>query len=276
MKHSPEKTLADRLEALYNLQVIDTSLDEIRKVLGALPEEIIDLEDEYLQYQNQEKEAFEKIQEIETQITGYREDIKTSERLIKKYEEQLMNIRNDREYSAIVKEIETQSLEIQICEKRIQDKYFSIEQTKQDIKKTENLMVTSQQRLKSKQEELYSIVEESESSENEWKQKREVAVKKVDAVLLKSYERIRSNTSNGLAIINIVKGSCNGCFNMIPPQKRADVREKKKIIICEHCGRIFYDDKVILDEDASDEKPLRKRRNIIEKKEDTTVINIDE
>ncbi|MDI9356450.1 MAG: C4-type zinc ribbon domain-containing protein [Chitinophagaceae bacterium] len=275
MKHAAEKLFADRLEALYNLQVIDTNLDEIKKVLGALPEEIMDIEDEHIQYQNQEKEWIEKIQEIQNQIITYREGIKSSEKLIKKYEEQLMNIRNDREYSAIIKEIETQSLEIQICEKRIQEKYLSIEQIKQGLEKTENLIVACLERLKSKQDELYSIVAESESSETEWKQKRETAVKKVDAILLKAYDRIRNNTSNGLAIVNIIKGYCNGCFNMIPPQKRSEVREKKKMIICEHCGRIFYDD-INSEEDASGEKPTRRKRKTIEKKEDNTIINLDE
>ena len=251
-----EKSVSQKLEALIKLQAIDSELDEIHKVRGALPEEVRDLEDEIAGYETRIDKYNQEEKSLEEDISNNRRAIKDSEKLIKKYEEQQMNVRNNREYDAITKEIELQTLEIQISEKRIKEAYAKIEAKKEEIQATEDIRKERNKDLDSKKSELQVIIGESEDEEKGLKTERDKAAEFVDERLLKSYRKIRGNVKNGLAVVSVKRGACGGCFNVVPPQRQADVREKKKIIVCEHCGRIFAD---VDDTQLEEEKKTTKR-----------------
>lgn len=236
-----EKTIAQKLEALTELQAIDSQLDELKKVRGALPEEVRDLEDENAGYETRIQKYKQEIGALDDEIEKNKQAIKDSEKLIKKYEEQQMNVRNNREYDAITKEIELQRLEIQISEKRITESRAKIEGKQNDIDQTDQLLQERSKDLDSKKNELQLIVSESEEEEQKLLKEREKAAGQVEDRLYKSYNKIRNNAKNGLAVVPVRRGACGGCFNVVPPQRQADVREKKKLIVCEHCGRIFSD-----------------------------------
>lgn len=250
-----ENTVAKKLEALAKLQAVDSKIDEVKKVRGALPEEVQDLEDEIAGYQTRLEKQEQEKKEFENGINANRTAIKDAEKLIKKYEEQQMNVRNNREYDAITKEIELQKLEIQILEKRIKEAYEKIEGKEAEAEETTELLKEREKDLKSKQEELEAIVKESEGDEEKMAKERARATKHVDERLLKSYERIRKNMRNGLAVVPVRRGACGGCFNIVPPQRQAEIREKKKIIVCEHCGRILLDVEDVIEEEV---KPKRR------------------
>jgi hypothetical protein len=234
-----ESTVAQKLEAIYNLQLIDSRLDAIVKVRGALPEEVQDLEDEIAGYETRLEKFKNDIESFEDDIKRYKENIKESEKLIKKYQDQQMNVRNNREYDAITKELELQDLEIQVSKKKIAEAGVKIEQKKTDLEELSNLMKDRQKDLDLKKEELDTIVAESESEESKLLAERDKSAKKVEERLIKSYNKIRANAKNGLAVVMVKRGACGGCFNTVPPQRQADIREKKKLIVCEHCGRIL-------------------------------------
>ncbi len=251
-----EKTIAQKLEALTDLQAIDSQLDELKKVRGALPEEVRDLEDEIAGYETRIQKYQQDITALEEDINNNKLAIKDAEKLIRKYEEQQLNVRNNREYDAITKETELQNLEIQISEKRINDCRAKIEGKLEEIKATELLLNERSKDLDSKRGELQLIVSESEEEEQGLLKNRDAAVKNVEDRLYKSYKKIRDNAKNGLAVVPVRRGACGGCFNIVPPQRQADVREKKKLIVCEHCGRIFAD----VDDAVEEDKKLKKAK----------------
>lgn len=250
-----ENTVAKKLEALEKLQAIDSKIDEVKKIRGALPEEVQDLEDEIAGYQTRIEKQSEEKKELEDAIAANKAAIKDAEKLIKKYEEQQMNVRNNREYDAITKEIELQQLEIQILEKRIKEAYEKIEGKEEESKQTKDTLSEREKDLKSKKDELASIVKESEDDEQKMEKDRAKAAKNVEERLLKSYDKVRTNMRNGLAVVPVKRGACGGCFNVVPPQKQAEIREKKKIIVCEHCGRILSDVEDVIEEEV---KPKRR------------------
>ena len=252
-----ENTVAKKLENLVKLQSIDSERDEIIKVRGALPDEVMDLEDEIAGYQTRIDKQNQELKELEESITGNKTAIKDAEKLIKKYEEQQMNVRNNREYDAITKEIELQQLEIQILEKRIKEAYDKIEKKKEEIEQTQGTLSERTKDLDNKKSELETITKESESDEQKLLKDRDKAAKNVEDRLLKSYEKVRENMRNGLAVVPVKRGACGGCFNIVPPQKQAEIREKKKIIVCEHCGRILAD---VEDEIVEEVKPKRRTK----------------
>jgi uncharacterized protein len=236
-----ESTVANKLEALMRLQTIDSQLDEIRRVRGDLPEEVRDLEDEIAGYEVRVRKFDEEIQAINDTISSRKQAIKDSETLIRKYEDQQSNVRNNREYDAITKEIELQRLEIQISEKKIKEGYFQIEQKNNEIAGTKQKLDERQKDLASKNGELQVIVSESEDEERALVKEREEAIKAIEERLLTAYSRIRQNVRNGLAVVTVKRDACGGCFNTVPPQRQSDISSHKKIIVCEHCGRIFAD-----------------------------------
>ncbi|MBB6325179.1 hypothetical protein FHS59_000794 [Algoriphagus iocasae] len=234
-----ESTVAQKLEAIHNLQLIDSRLDALIKVRGALPEEVQDLEDEIAGYETRLEKFQSEIEAYEEEIKQLKESIKDSEKLIKKYQEQQMNVRNNREYDAITKELELQDLEIQVSKKKIAEASTRIDQKKVDLDELNAVMKDRQKDLDQKNSELSTIISESESEEAKLNADREKALKKVEERLIKSYTKIRANAKNGLAVVLVKRGACGGCFNTVPPQRQADIREKKKLIVCEHCGRIL-------------------------------------
>lgn len=254
-----ESTVPQKLEALVKLQEIDSKLDEIIKVRGALPDEVRDLEDEIAGYQTRVEKHNSELETLEQEIVDKKSAIKDSEALIAKYNEQQMNVRNNREYDAITKEMELQALEIQINEKRIKEAYAKIESKKEEIEGTKNLLEERSKDLDSKKGELDVISAESEEEEKKLNNTRAKAIKKVEERLLLSYEKIRENARNGLAVVRVKRDACGGCFNIVPPQRQADIKDKKKIIVCEHCGRILADvDFVIVEEKPK--RTVRKKK----------------
>lgn len=261
-----ENTVAKKLEALEKLQAIDSKIDEVKKVRGALPEEVQDLEDEIAGYQTRLDKQSDEKKELEENIDANRAAIKDAEKLIKKYEEQQMNVRNNREYDAITKEIELQQLEIQILEKRIKESYEKIEEKGTETEETKEVLSEREKDLAGKKDELASIVEESEADEAKMDKERTKATKSVEERLLKSYEKVRGNMRNGLAVVPVKRGACGGCFNIVPPQKQAEIREKKKIIVCEHCGRILSDVEDVIEEEVKPKRRTTRKKATTAKK----------
>ncbi|MBX2945131.1 MAG: hypothetical protein KF725_04810 [Cyclobacteriaceae bacterium] len=264
------QTVAQKLEALVKLQTIDSKLDELIKLRGDLPDEVQDLEDEMAGYNTRLERHQAELKEIEENIKKSKEGIKEAEKLIKKYSEQQKNVRNNREFDAITKEVELQELEIQICEKRIKEGKDLTQAKKDEITKTEALIAERGEHLNIKKKELDGILAESQEEEKRLLAERDKAVKKIeDKTLLKYYERLRGSLSNGLAVVRVVRGAAEGCNIVIPPQKIAEIREKKKIVIDEHSGRILADvDMDSLDDSDKPKKagapatPVRRRKTV--------------
>ncbi|MBS1545093.1 MAG: hypothetical protein JST14_15765 [Bacteroidetes bacterium] len=256
------QTIAQKLEALVKLQSIDTKLDQLRKLRGDLPDEVQDLEDEIEGYRTRMTRYEADQKEIEDSIKKNKEAIKEAEKLVKKYNEQQKNVKNNREFDAITKEIELQELEVQICEKKIKEAKEKIEEKKVEIGKIEGSIKERMDDLENKKKELEEIAGESQEEEKRLLAEREKATKKIEDKLLKYYERLRSNLSNGLAVVRVVRGAAEGCNIIIPPQKIAEIREKKKLVIDEHSGRILADvDMESMEEDTKPKKAAPARRS---------------
>jgi predicted nucleic acid-binding Zn-ribbon protein len=254
------QTIAQKLEALVKLQSIDSKIDELKKLRGDLPDEVQDLEDEIEGYKTRLERHETELKDLEESIKKNKEGAKEAEKLIKKYTEQQKNVRNNREFDAITKEIELQELEIQICEKRVKEAKDLVQAKKDDIEKTNTLIGERSQHLENKKKELDDILAESQEEEKRLLSDREKATKKIEDKLLKYYERLRKSLSNGLAVVRVVRGAAEGCNIVIPAQKIAEIREKKKIVIDEHSGRILAD----VDMDSLDEgdKPKSARTTV--------------
>ncbi len=248
-----ENTVAKKLESLNKLQKVDSKIDNIKKIRGALPEEVRDLEDEIAGLETRIAKFGTDLEDLEAGIEAKKAGIKTSETLIQKYEEQQMNVRNNREYDAITKEMELQALEIQVSEKRIKEAYLKIEAKKEEIEAAKVVVAEKNIDLEAKKEELNTLVSESEADETKLEKERKRASKPIDERLLTAYNRLRGNAKNGLAVVAVQRHACGGCFNVVPPQRQADIKEKKKIIVCEHCGRILSSVEIVIEP----EKPKR-------------------
>lgn len=244
-----------KLEQLVKLQEVDSKIDGIKKVRGALPDEVRDLEDEIAGYETRAQKFSDEVASFEQAIIDKKAAIKNCETLIKKYEEQQMNVRNNREYDAITKEMELQALEIQVAEKKIKEAGISIEEKKEEIDAIKEKIKERNGDLKAKKDELDVLMKESEAEEAKLNKDREKARKGIEDRLLLAYDKLRKNARNGLAVVNVKRSACGGCFNVVPPQRQADIRDKKKLIVCEHCGRILsgVEDEIVV------EKPKAKR-----------------
>lgn len=236
-----ETTIAQRLDALLKLQQIDSKLDQIKKIRGDLPEEVRDLEDEIIGYETRIGKFQRDVDTLEEEIGKHKLAKKDSEKLIAKYKEQQMNVRNNREYDAISKEIELQQLEMELSDKRIAEANFKISTKQEEVLRAKDVMTERRKDLGSKKGELNTIIGESEAEEKEFVGERQQKAGLVEERLFRSYEKIRNNAVNGLAVVTVRRGACGGCFNVVPPQRQADIKDKKKIIVCEHCGRILAD-----------------------------------
>ena len=248
-----ELTVEEKLQNLYELQRIDTEIDKIKTLRGELPLEVQDLEDEIAGLETRIDNLKAELSELDKTTSTRKMDIKKAEESIKKYSEQLDNVRNNREYDALSKEIEFQKLEIELQEKRIR------EASKAKAEK-DALMEESKKRyedkvsdLEAKKGELNDIINETHKDEETLETKSKELAATIDERLLTAYRRIRSNARNGLAVVTVDRDACGGCFNKIPPQRQLDIRSRKKIIVCEYCGRILID-KYICDYDGSQQK----------------------
>jgi predicted nucleic acid-binding Zn-ribbon protein len=234
-----EASVAEKLEALFELQKIDSEIDRIRTIRGELPLEVQDLEDELEGLENRINKIQEEIKELETEILDRKNASKDAEVAIGKYKEQQNNVRNNREFESLAKEIEFQELEIKLHEKKSKEAKFKIESKKELLDEAKERFEFRQADLKGKQSELDEIVGETKKEEDDLLKKSESAKKKIDERLVFAYNRLRSNAKNGLAVVSVERDSCGGCFNKIPPQRQLDIQSKKKVIVCEHCGRIL-------------------------------------
>ena len=240
-----ELTVAQKLETLLKLQTIDSQLDELRKLRGDLPDEVRDLEDEVIGFETRIGKFKKEVETLDGEANGYRMNKKEAEKLIGKYKDQQMNVRNNREYDAISKELELQELEIQLADKRLKETEFKIKNKNTEISEVESAMANRKKDLELKRKELDVLVAESQEDEKKLTVSSEKAAANVEERLVKAYHRIRGNAENGLAVVMVKRGACGGCFNIVPHQRQADIKDKKKIIVCEHCGRILADVDVV-------------------------------
>ncbi len=240
-----EKTVRKKLIALYSLQTIDSQIDKIRIVRGELPLEVQDLEDEIEGLVTRVEKYNQEIKELETSITAKKNAITDGLELIKKYEAQQMNVRNNREYDSLSKEIEFQSLEAQLAEKKIKEFGAAMELKVEAVKEVQAELEERSKDLEAKKAELNDIIAETQKEEEQLLERSEVQKTKIEDRLLNAYERIRANVRNGLAVVPVERDACGGCFNKIPPQRHLDIRLHKKIIVCEYCGRVLVDEDII-------------------------------
>ena len=239
-----EQKVERTLKALYSLQQFDSQIDKIRIIRGELPLEVQDLEDEIVGLETRVNNHRQDIESVETNIKGKQENIKRSLELIKKYEDQQMKVRNNREYDSLSKEIEFQTLEIQLAEKKINENKLSLENKKQEIEISETDLEERKKDLEVKKSELADIVAETEKEEDDLVGLSKKQHSDIEDRLLTAYQRIRKNARNGLAVVKIERDACGGCFNKIPPQHQLDIMMHKKIIVCEYCGRILVDNEI--------------------------------
>ncbi len=236
-----EISIEKKLVALYSLQQIDSQIDRIRIVRGELPLEVEDLEDEIAGLETRVDNYIQEVQSIERQLMDKQLAIKDCQTLIKRYEEQQNNVRNNREYDALTKEIEFQNLEIQLSEKRIREFNAQLALRKEEIEEAQRVLAERHNDIDIKRNELTDIVAETELEEKELIQKSDEHQKMIEERLLIAYKRIRKNARNGLAVVTVERDACGGCFSAIPPQRQLDIKLHKKIIVCEYCGRILVD-----------------------------------
>lgn len=234
-------TIEDKLNALLNLQAIDCALDDITNMRGVLPEEVASLENELKNLQVSAQSIEEELATLQQDIDTQRANIKDTSVRIKKYEEQQMNVRNNREYDAITKEIDLQKLEMQLAEKKVKHAYEQIDKQKLIREQHQGLIEKQQQLLADKKDALQVLIDESLEEEQDLHGQRQKLVQHIEESLLKAYERIREKVRNQLAVVTVEREACGGCFSNVPPQKQADIKEKQHIIVCEHCGRILAD-----------------------------------
>ncbi|KAB7529486.1 hypothetical protein F8C76_16835 [Flagellimonas olearia] len=241
MANKKESTVEEKLRALYDLQLIDSRVDEIRNVRGELPLEVQDLEDEVLGLKTRMDKLKTDVETINFEITAKKNLIEEAKTLIKKYAEQQKNVRNSREFNSLSKEVEFQELEIQLAEKNIKEFKAQIEQKKEVVADTKEKLSEREGHLKHKKGELDAILAETEKEEKALLKKSEEYEDKIEDRLIQAYKRIRHNVKNGLAVVPVERGASGGSFFTIPPQVQVEIASRKKIITDEHSGRILVD-----------------------------------
>lgn len=241
MAKAKEITVEDKLKALFSLQIVDSKIDKIRIVRGELPLEVQDLEDDVTGLNKRIDKINEEIAELDQGISDKKNLIVDAESSIEKYKEQQNNVRNNREYDSLSKEIEFQTLEIELANKRIKEAKAKVDGKKEILAENQEKLDARSADLKLKQDELESIVAETEKEEKGLEADSTKAEKIIDERLLIAYKRVRGSMRNGLAVVSVERESCGGCFNSIPPQRQLEIRLRKKVLVCEHCGRILVD-----------------------------------
>ena len=242
-----EQTVEQKLKALYDLQTIHTKVDKIRQVRGELPMEVSDLEDDVAGLETRIEKIKSELDDLEDSIVTRKNLIRDAQANTKKYEGQLNDVKNNREYDAISKEIEIQGLDVQVSEKKIKEYGFEIHSKTAIYEKAVADLEERQKDLDVKKAELDTITAETQKEEQELVALADKAKENIEERLLIAYTRLRQNAKNGLAVVTIQRDSCSGCFNQIPPQRQSDIRQRKKIIVCEHCGRILVDEQMALE-----------------------------
>lgn len=234
-----ELTTAEKMKALYNLQKIDSQIDKIQTLKGELPMEVEDLEDEIVGLQTRLDNLELELEDLNKNLAERENSIKESNALIEKYEKQMDNVKNSREFDALTKEVGMQKLEIQLAEKKIREAKLNLENKVEIFEKSKAALETRKVELEDKKKELEQITKETDKEEKDLLKKSDTAKKDIEEGLLKAYNRIRKNYRNGLAVVSVERSACGGCHAVIPPQVQIDIDEEKRMIICEHCGRIL-------------------------------------
>ena len=233
-----------RLIALYTLQTVDSEIDKIKIIRGELPQAIQDLEDEIAGLETRIQNFNNEIKATEEKMAAEKNEIAEHQEMIKKYEKQQDNVRNNREFEAINKEIEYKNLQIQLCERHLKEAKAHISELEQHIKAAELLLENRHKDLDVKKEELDDIIKETEKDETRLMGKSHEQEQYIEPRYLTAYKRIRNAARNGLAVVTIDRDACGGCFSKIPPQRQTEIKMHKKVIVCEHCGRILVDDDI--------------------------------
>ena len=262
-KKESEISVESKLQTLYQLQTTLSAIDEKRALRGELPLEVQDLEDEIAGLKTRVEHIEGDINDFQQAVAQKQGEIKEAEESVERYKKQLDEVRNNREYDTLTKEIEFQSLEIELCNKKIKEANAKVEDKKRELVRTNDLINDRQQALDEKKSELDEIMQETREEEQALKAKAEDLETKIEPRLLSSFKRIRKNARNGLGIVYVQRDACGGCFNKIPPQRQLDINMHKKIIVCEYCGRIMIDPELAgvktVETEVVDDKPKRKR-----------------
>ena len=248
-----------KLEVLFELQSTLSQIDEKRALRGELPLEVQDLEDEITGLRTRIEKIENEISEFQTAISQRKGEIAEAEASVNRYNEQLNEVRNNREYDMLSKEIEFQSLEIELCNKKIKEAQARIEERETVLKQNQELVEDRLQVLDEKKGELDEIMQETKEEEDKLKSKAAELEMKIEPRLLTSFKRIRKNARNGLGVVYVQRDACGGCFNKIPPQRQLDIKMHKKIIVCEYCGRILIDPELAgVKPTSTEDKPKRR------------------
>ncbi|MBU3838534.1 zinc ribbon domain-containing protein [Bacteroides caecigallinarum] len=263
-KDIPEISVEQKLTALYKLQTILSEMDKIKTLRGELPLEVRDLEDEITGLNTRIEKIKHEIEELKQNVATRKIDIEAAKASIEKYKAQQDNVRNNREFDVLTKEIEFQSLEVELNEKRIREANASVKAKEEEIVKSENALQERTKDLEDKKNELDEIVAETKQEEERLRENAKSIESTIEPRLLQAFKRIRANSRNGLGITYVQRGACGGCFNKIPAQRQLDVRMRKKIIVCEYCGRIMVDQELAgvaptATETVKETKPRRSR-----------------
>ena len=262
-KKESEISVESKLQTLYQLQTTLSAIDEKRALRGELPLVVQDLEDEIAGLKTRVEHIEGDINDFQQAVAQKQGEIKEAEESVERYKKQLDEVRNNREYDTLTKEIEFQSLEIELCNKKIKEANAKVEDKKRELVRTNDLINDRQQALDEKKSELDEIMQETREEEQALKAKAEDLETKIEPRLLSSFKRIRKNARNGLGIVYVQRDACGGCFNKIPPQRQLDIKMHKKVIVCEYCGRIMIDPELAgvktVETEVVDDKPKRKR-----------------
>lgn len=257
-KIEKERSVEDRLKALYKLQTLLSEIDRIKTLRGELPNEVKDREDEIVRYQTRIQKHEDELKQLNQLIGSKVNDIAMRKEKIAKYEEQINNVRNNREFAFLEKEKEFESLEIELAEKNIRDAKAKIETVTADITAERETLEDNEHILEQKKAELAEIVAETRQEEENLMEQAKALEPEVDDYTLAAFKRIRKNARNGLGIVTVQRNACGGCFNRIPPQRQLEIKMHKKVIVCEYCGRIMIDAPLAGIDVAVEEAPVKK------------------
>lgn len=268
-KELHEYSVEEKLKSLYQLQVIFSEIDHIKTLRGELPLEVQDLEDEVAGLRTRIGNISGSIEEIKGEEAKRRNKIEEAKAMIEKYTEDQNNVRNNREYDLLAKEIEFQTLEVEFCEKKLRQFAGDLKAKNEEIERTNALLEERLAALDDKRNELEEIVSETKEEEEKLRDRAKVLEATIEPRLLQSFKRIRKNTRNGLGVVYVQRDACGGCFNKIPAQRQLDIKMRKKIIVCEYCGRIMIDPELAGVKETTVQAPEKKtRKRAIRKKGD--------
>lgn len=270
-KDVAEMSVEQKLKTLYQLQTTLSEVDKIKTLRGELPLEVQDLEDEIAGYTTRLNKYEEEVASREADIEMKQHKIAEAKSLMDRYQEQQKDVKNNREYDMLSKEIEFQTLEIELQNKKIGEARAGIEKRLQEIEECKAVLDDRQQALAEKKAELDDIVAETKAQEEKLREKGKTLEVQIESRLLTAFKRIRKNSRNGLGIVYVQRDACGGCFNKIPPQRQLDIRMRKKIIVCEYCGRIMIDPELagVKPVETQEEKPKRRRKTTTTRKTKT-------